>query len=114
MASRSLKILAAAGVFMGLGAWNYPASHPSPKIPIWDNSYDVMHCRRISVVSRAVYTDGLFGGALDEMIAKTIAAGGTDLYLRKNRQREWLSVTGIAYRCGRGPVRHRHKKIIKH
>ncbi|WP_188608416.1 hypothetical protein [Chelatococcus reniformis] len=112
MALKAIKALGALGLLVGLSAWTpLLPGHPGPAIPVWDNSYDIMHCRKVRVVSEPVYTDAAFDQALDAMIGRTVALGGTDLYLRKNGH-DWSSVTGVAYRCGRGPARH--NKIIKY
>lgn len=125
MALKAIKVLGALGMLVGLSAFSptyprpllpfwepwLPWGHPGPAIPVWDNSYDVMHCKRIRVVSEPIYTDAAFGQALDAMIGRTLVLGGTDLYLRKNGH-DWSSVTGVAYRCGRAPARH--NKIIKY
>jgi hypothetical protein len=45
-----------------------------------------------------------FGRATDDMLAATVALGGTHLYLQQVSQ-DWSLVRGIAYRCGSGVVR---------
>lgn len=78
---------------------------PGPAIPVWDNAFDVMHCKHVARVSPNVATEGGFDETLERMTTKTVAVGGTDLFLRK-KSRDWSHVVGEAYRC-RGPARTR-------
>lgn len=105
----SVQAVTALVALAGLSA----CSSPGPAAPVWDNSMDMMHCRRIEAVSGPTTTAGGFAAALNEMIAKTKAVGGTDLYLHKDAH-DWSTVTGIAYRCGSGPLRNDRVISVKY
>ncbi|MGV2978877.1 hypothetical protein ACERNI_01545 [Camelimonas sp. ID_303_24] len=110
MAGVMMKFLAAAGAAAALSA----CSHPGPGIQIWDHPLDVRHCRKVAEVSPPTSTAGGFGPAVQGMAAGVRAAGGTDLYLRRDRH-DWSVTTGYAYDCSKRPASHRHHshKIVK-
>ena len=94
---------------------------PTELVKIVDSPTDVRACTRLGEVSPVTPTTpgvhtqinvgfGLtlgrstFGRATDDMLAATVALGGTHLYLQKVSD-DWSLVRPIAYRCGPGVVR---------
>ncbi|MFC0283365.1 hypothetical protein ACFFJB_07065 [Camelimonas abortus] len=75
-------------------------------VPTWDHPLDVRHCRRVAQVSPPTPAQGGFGAAVAAMRRATLAAGGTDLELRRHG-RDWSVVTGVAWDCSRAPWRGR-------
>lgn len=86
---------------------------PVEQIRINDSPADMNACRRLGEVSARVATvPGLtpvagaiqgtpgFEIALESMLERTLALGGTDLLLLKQSP-DWTFVRGVAYRCGR-------------
>ncbi|WP_230533813.1 hypothetical protein [Microvirga roseola] len=71
---------------------------PLDLIHVVDDATDVRFCRRLAEVSPVVPTTPGFEGALESMLAQTVALGGTHLYLNKQTA-DWLLVRGIAYYC---------------
>ncbi len=75
-------------------------------IRINDLPADMNACRRLGIVSPTVPTTPGVAAAYEDMLAKTVALGGTDLLLEK-RSRDWLLIRGAAYRCPeRSPDRY--------
>jgi hypothetical protein len=94
---------------------------PTELVKIVDSPTDVRACTRLGEVSPVTPTTpgthtqvnigfgvtlgrSTFGRATDEMLAATVALGGTHLYLQKVSD-DWSLVRPIAYRCGPGVVR---------
>ena len=77
-------------------------------IRINDSPADMNACRRLGEVSPTVPTTPGFANATEQMLAATVALGGTDLLLRKQSP-DWLLVRGIAYRC---PERRPDQQIV--
>ena len=93
---------------------------PTELVKIVDSPTDVRACTRLGEVSPVTPTIGThtqvniafgvtlgrstFGRATDDMLAATVALGGTHLYLQKVSD-DWSLVRPIAYRCGPGVVR---------
>jgi hypothetical protein len=93
---------------------------PTELVKIVDSPTDVRACTRLGEVGPVTPTAGThatvniafgvtlgrstFGRATDDMLAATVALGGTHLYLQKVSD-DWSLVRPIAYRCGPGVVR---------
>jgi hypothetical protein len=94
---------------------------PTELVKIVDSPADVRVCTRLGEVSPTVPTTAGssttlyvgfgqtlgrtdFGRATDDMLASTVALGGTHLYLQQVSA-DWSLVRGIAYRCGSGRTR---------
>lgn len=109
MAGFNTKFLTVIGAAVLLSA----CTHSGPGIQTWDHPLDVRHCRKVADISQPTSTAGGFGPAVTNMGLSARAAGGTDLYLRRDRH-DWSVVSGVAYDCSKKPVRHRHHgKIVK-
>ena len=93
---------------------------PTELVKIVDSPTDVRACTRLGEVGPVTPTAGThatvniafgvtlgrstFGSATDDMLAATVALGGTHLYLQKISD-DWSLVRPIAYRCGPGVIR---------
>jgi hypothetical protein len=94
---------------------------PTELVKIVDSPTDVRACTRLGEVSPVTPTTpgthtqiniafgvtlgrSTFGRATDEMLAATVALGGTHLYLQKVSD-DWSLVRPIAYRCGSAVIR---------
>lgn len=109
MATAAMKFLAGAGAMVALSA----CAHSGPGVPTWDHPLDVRHCRKVAEISPSTSTAGGFGAAVAGMRLSTVASGGTDLLLRRDRH-DWSATTGVAYDCRKQPEPHHHAhKIVK-
>jgi hypothetical protein len=79
-------------------------------VSIVDSPADIRTCRRLEVVSPEVATGPGFDAALQAMLERTVAVGGTHLYLQR-LSRDWALVRGIAYLCD--TVRERRDVVIR-
>lgn len=113
-AIRALARLGGLAAFAGLAGCAHMGTSPMASgIPTWDHPLDVRYCRKIVEVSPPTSTMGGFGPAVQAMRAATLANGGTDLLLRRERH-DWSLTTGVAYDCRNAPARvHHHRKIVK-
>lgn len=110
MTKTAIGILAATGAMFALSA----CTHTGGAVPTWDNPLDVRNCRKVQEVSPSTSTAGGFGAAVAAMRLSTIASGGTDLLLQRDRH-DWSATTGVAYDCrtGHETTRHLSHKVVK-
>ncbi len=113
------RVLLASLVALAASACAY-RPEPTDLVHIVDSPADVRVCTRLGEVSPVTSTVGTntplyvgfgatlgttaFGSATEEMLQRTLALGGTHLYLQKTSA-DWSLVRGIAYRCGPGGAR---------
>lgn len=83
---------------------------PIEQVSIVDSPADVRTCLRLGVVGPDVQTGPDFDGALQLMLERTVAVGGTHLHLQR-RLRDWAVVRGVAYSCDR--AHHRRDVVIR-